>query len=87
MITIPKLKGREINEAILIELLEVFSVDERIPANAINRRPPIKSAIPPIIIKIAMIVTPIGLFVFVFEFKLISKDYRYHNINTYFQNI
>jgi hypothetical protein len=34
-----------------------------------------------------MIVTPIGLFVFVFEFKLISKNYRYHNINTYFRNI
>jgi secreted protein with Ig-like and vWFA domain len=56
-------------------LLEEFSVDERIPANAINRRPPINSAIPPIIIKMAMIVTPSGLFVFVFEFKFISKSY------------
>lgn len=73
MITIPKLKGREINTAILMGLSELVWLDERNPANAINRSPPINSAIPPIIIKIAMIVTPIGLFGFVFEFKFISK--------------
>lgn len=66
------LKGSEINEANSTELLEVTSVDVRIPANAVNRRPPINRDIPPIIVKIAMIVTPMGLFGLVFEFKFVT---------------
>ena len=64
-------RGKELKEAISIELLELIS--ERIPPSATNPRPPTNSAIPPIIIKIAMIVIPTGLFVFVFEFKFVSK--------------
>ncbi len=75
IIIIPIPIGRKLKEAISIKLLEAISLNEieRIPANAINPRPPINSAIPPSIIKIAIIVTPIGLFVFVFEFKFIKK--------------
>ena len=70
---IPNIMGRKLNDAMSIELSEPISIGEpeSNPANRIKRKPPINNAMPPIIAKIAKIVTPIGLFVF--EFKLISK--------------
>lgn len=42
------------------------------PAKDIKTSPPIKIAIPPMIVSMAITATPIGLYVF--EFKLISKN-------------
>ena len=72
---IPNIIGNMSSAAISTDPDELTSVDarDRIPAKAMKPSPPIKSAIPPMIVSMAMIVTPIGLFVF--EFKLISKGY------------
>lgn len=53
------------------ELVWILSVDEmnQSAPKPIELIPPIRRTIPPIIIKIAIIVTPVGLFVFVVKLK------------------
>ena len=72
-IPIPNIIGTMPRAAISAASVEPPSDDtvDNKPPKAIKPNPPIKSAIPPMMVSMAMIVTPIGLFVF--EFKLISK--------------
>lgn len=71
----PNIIGNMPRAAMFAASVELSSDDttDKMPAKDINPSPPIKSAIPPMIVSMAIIVTPIGLFVF--EFKLISKVY------------
>ena len=73
IIPIPNIIGTMPRAAISTASVEPPSDDtlDKMPPKAIKPNPPIKSAIPPMMVSMAMIVTPIGLFVF--EFKLISK--------------